>query len=42
MVLDLLNIERITFLGRTISSGALASNMLGLGDPDLEMEAIGN
>lgn len=35
MVLDLLNIERITFLGRTISSGAIASNMLGLGDPSI-------
>lgn len=30
MVLDLLNIERTIFLGRTITSGARASNMLGL------------
>lgn len=32
MVLDLLNIPRENFLGRTITTGATASNVLGLGE----------
>lgn len=32
MVLDLLDLEREAFQGRTITSGATASNVLGLGE----------